>query len=26
LHDEIADVHARVADLLRRYHALGRRS
>ncbi|KXF55387.1 hypothetical protein AXA44_37910 [Rhodococcus sp. SC4] len=26
LYDEFADVHARVAELLRRYHALGRRA
>ncbi|MFZ2173753.1 MAG: hypothetical protein WAW17_06890 [Rhodococcus sp. (in: high G+C Gram-positive bacteria)] len=26
LHDEFADVHARVAELLRRYHALGKRA
>ncbi|RYF38391.1 MAG: hypothetical protein EOO27_50885 [Comamonadaceae bacterium] len=26
LHDEFADVHARVADLLRHYHALSQRA
>ncbi|QHE74532.1 MULTISPECIES: hypothetical protein [unclassified Rhodococcus (in: high G+C Gram-positive bacteria)] len=26
LHEEFADVHARIADLLRRYHALGKRT